>query len=124
MKTASKRICLLALFLALTSCASGRINLVKTGQVSMDVVAVKSVTVLDADVYQDGDKLIVEGRVKSKQYGYVDITIVGPDSKIIDQARSYYIPRMTARGFARYGDFEDVFHIVPPKGSAVQLAFH
>jgi hypothetical protein len=100
-----KRICLLASFLVLASCATDRINLVKTGQITLDVVAAKGITVLDADVYQDGDKLFVEGRVKSKQYGYVDITIVGPDSKIIGQTRSYYIPRMTARGFARYGDF-------------------
>lgn len=126
-----KRMCLWALLLGLASCATGRINLVKTGQVSLDFNAVKSVTVLDADVYQDGDKLIIEGLVKSKNGGYVYITVVGPDGTVIKQTSSNYKtkmmafgPRSTFRMFAHEAYFEEVIHRVPPRGSAVRLEFH
>lgn len=126
-----KRICLFALLLILVSCATERTNLVKTEQVSLDVAAAKGITVLDADVYQDGDKLIVEGRVRSMHDGHIDITIVGPDGKIIKQARSYYRTRAMTFGpkgipqmFAHEANFEEIFHIILPEKSTVRLEFH
>ena len=132
-----KIICLWALLLVLASCATGRINLVETGRVSLDVVAAQGISVAEAKVYQDGDKLVVEGRVESRydiqdlRNGQVDITIIGPDGKVIRQLSAPYKTKMLTFGpkglsrmAARQAYFEQAIPVSLPEGSSVRLEFH
>jgi hypothetical protein len=136
-KAAFKRICVLASLIVLARCASERINLVETGMVSLEIVAAKGISVQDADVYQDGDNLVIKGRITSiEDIDYlknrnVDITILGPGGRVIRQASSRYMTKMLtfgpkdlSRTAAREAYFEEIIHVAIPEASTVRLEFH
>ncbi len=123
---------LLAIFIAciaITGCTTSRVNLAERGIVSIERVPTKHIYVSAAYVYQDGDELVISGRVKHKHAhrtsrGHVDIIILGPEGEILKEVTISYVPRIIRRKGSREAHFNVRLPFIPLKGSTVHVAFH
>jgi hypothetical protein len=112
--------------------ASGHVNLVKSGQILVNIVAPEDLHVSGIDIYQDNNNLIIEGKVengfpyRNKEGGHVDFAVLAPDGTVIKKITTDY--KFTAighrRGGSRRGLFEERTAIIPPGGSTVRLMFY
>ncbi len=123
---------LLAIFIAciaMIGCTAKGVNLVDKGIVSIEKVPTSDIYVSAAYVYQDGDELVISGKVKHrhahrKSGGHVDITILDPEGKIIMEVTTSYLPRIIRSKGSREARFSVRLPFIPPKGSTVRVAFH
>jgi hypothetical protein len=102
-------------------------NLVTRGQVLVDKQSSGSVRISRADVYQDGENLVVDGSLynsglhRQRSKGHTDIAVLSPDGTMLAQksfrdswqshshGRTYFTTRMP---------------LTPPKGSTIRVLFH
>jgi hypothetical protein len=116
--------------LLMTNCVSRRIDLVRTGTVLIEYVPSPKIYVSEAYVYQDGNRLVVSGKVKRRHAsaisssGHVDITILSPEGLIIKKASTLFLPRIIPRKGAQESLFTARFSVIPPQGSKIRVAFH
>lgn len=111
-----------------TGCASAKTNLEETGQITIERVPTKGTYVSEANVYQDGDELVITGKVKNKhthnrREGYVEIKILDPDGKVIESVNSQYFPRNIRKKGKRESSFTVKLSLIPPKGSVIRLTY-
>ena len=121
----------LAIFLTY-GCASGRMNLVEQGQVTVEVVAKGDAAKPEVEIYQDNGVLLVKGVVESRpEGGHVHIALISPDGTLLSDETVNYRPKTQfynalkpfPRYAGRYAYFEESIITIPPKGSKVRLIF-
>ena len=112
-------------------CSSSKINLVKRGTVTVERLPSKSnVYIAGVFVYQEGDELVVSGKVKPRHShlptsGHVDIAILSLKGEVIGKASTSYTPRIIRRKSARRGSrFTARFSVIPSRASRIRLAYH
>jgi len=134
-----RNVCILSALILVTSlvffagCASDRVNLVDRGTVSIERVPSGGIYISEVRVNQDGDELVVTGRVRRRGHspvslGHVDVSIISPEGKTLEQVSTYYSPRIipSKPGHRRlHGSrFEVRLPTIPPTGSKVRVAYH
>lgn len=108
-----------------SGCATPGQDLLSTGVVSVLQSAAGAVRVTDICVHQDGETLIVEGRLsrpggaKVPSLGYVEVTVTTPDGRSLGQKRLAGRWR-TCHGTA---PFVVCVPLVAPKGSMVKVLY-
>jgi len=124
-------ICIAIAAMVVQGCALHRINLVTKGVVTVERIPTKRVCVVSAYVLQDGDEIIVAGRVKPcpprdtvTTGGHVDISIFDPDGTLLKQVTSRYVPRIIPRKRMRSSRYQAFIPMVLPQGSKVRVGFH
>jgi len=114
-------------------CAPNRVNLVDTGTVSIETVPSKEIYISEVRINQDGNELVLTGRVKRRHlapvgFGHVDVAIISPEGKSLEQVSTYYNPRIIPRkrGHRRLhgSGFEVRLPVIPPAGSTIRVAYH
>jgi len=121
----------LLLFVAafFTGCASHRVNLLETGQVTVEFLPCKGICAFNVQAFQDGETMIVTGKVKRDASfsqtgaGHVDIMIIGPDGRLISSTGTKFSPRIIKRKGLRESQFSVRIPVVPPKGSVIRVAY-
>lgn len=117
----------------LTGCASDRVNLVDRGTLSIERVPSRGIYISEVRVNQDGNELVVTGRVKRRDvsaggFGHVDVAIISPEGKTLEQVSTYFSPRIIPRKHDHrrlHGSrFEVRLPTIPPTGSKVRVAYH
>lgn len=125
-----KLFCICIIVIALSGCASHKVNLVDEGVVSIERLPSKGVYISRAYAYKEGVDLVVSGRVKrsrsvaSPSGGHVDIAILSSDRKIIKTTSTSYTPRIIRRKGARESFFTARIPMVPPAGAVVAVVYH
>ncbi len=125
----------LSLFFVLTvvlsGCASGHVHLVDGGTVFIERVPAKKVYFSRVYVNQDGNELVIAGRLKQRYRshvgsGHVDIAILNPAGEILGKGSAFYVPGILSAKRSRHrgSRFEVRLPVVPPEGSKVRLEFH
>jgi len=116
--------------IVMSACASKQVNLLENGIVSFKYVPSKNIYVSKAYAYQDGNKLVISGKVKHRSGtsytvgGHVDITVRNPDGAILKQVGTTYVPRIIRRKGAQESSFTVRLPIIPPQGTAIHLGYH
>ena len=112
-------------------CASNRVNLLKDGTVELERIPSKGYYISYVNIYQNRDALVVYGHVKRRSRvgdssGHVDIAIVSPNGKVLEQISTLYKPRiiLTRKMHTRKSTFEVRLPTIPPAGSLVRVAYH
>jgi hypothetical protein len=87
----------------------------------------------DIIVDQDGETLVIKGAVRRRNdafsgTGHIDVAVVSPPGQVINQASAPYepqiLPKTPGARKHRASRFEIRLSAIPPKGSAIRLAFH
>ena len=117
---------------SITGCVVDRVNLVKSGQILVNIVAPEDLHVSAIDIYQESNQFIIEGKVEnkfpycSKEGGHADILVLNPNGIVLKKITIDY--RFTIigcmRGGSRVGFFKVRPTVVPPEGSMVRLIFY
>lgn len=113
---------------ALGGCASG-VDLLKTGDVSVERLEAPKARVTWVNVLQDEDLLRVSGRVLSRGMfpgyarGHVDVSLVGPDGRVVAEAESseLAVAGSPKRGLQHRAVFRVEMPVTPPTGSVVKV---
>jgi hypothetical protein len=124
--------CLCLAMIVLAGCASSKVNLVDTERVTIERMASEGgVRIENVYVYQEGNELLVSGRVKRRgtgrviPRGHVDIAILSPEGNVIEKASTSYVPTTIRRKLSHRGShFNARFSVVPPEGSTVRVSYH
>jgi hypothetical protein len=101
---------------------------VKSGSVSIESVDSQRTKVYQTNARQDGSDLVVTGRLRRRGTqaivggGHVDITVVGPDGKVIAEGSTWYSPSRITRG--RSATFTKRFPAMAPEGSVIHVVHH
>ena len=120
------------LTIVISGCATNRIDLVDSGVLSLEQHTTGKVYIAWSDAYKNGDGFVVTGVLKRRGTigmpikAHVDVTVLSPDGKVLDEARSsdVYVPRrITGRGQS-LKRFRVSFSNIPPQGSSVRLVSH
>ncbi|MHC4639805.1 MAG: hypothetical protein ACYTBP_09525 [Planctomycetota bacterium] len=120
------------LLFIIPGCAANRVDLVDTGVLSLEQHTTGKVYITWADIYEDRDGFVVTGVLRRRDTAgppvkvHVDITILSPEGKILNEGRSsdIYIPRRIYRRTQTFKRFEVSFPGIPPEGSKVTITAH
>jgi len=108
-----------------SGCACSRAGFVKSGTLSIESVDSQRTKVYQVDARQEGDDLIVTGRLRRRGTyavaggGHVDITVIGPDGKVIDEGSTWYTPSRITKGHS--ATFTKRFTATLPEGSVIRV---
>ena len=116
----------------ISSCTTNRVDLVKSGVLTLEKQAAGKVYIAWSDAYEQAGGLRITGVLMRHDHvgmpirAHVDATIVSPDGQILDTAcsKTVYVPRrITGRGQS-LKRFNIRLPRVPPQGSSVRLVCH
>ena len=112
-------------------CASNHVNLLKNDAITLEQIPSQGYAISGVSVKQINHELVIRGKVKrysrcTTGSGHVDIAIVSPDRKILEQISTLSSPRIipTKKMYNRDADFEVRLLSIPPAGSIVRTAYH
>lgn len=107
-----------------SGCATGTIS---TGKISNS----EDVFINAAYTYEDGDELVICGRVKrgyqnccDSARGHVDIALLAPDGFVIDAFSTLYSPHNIPKVRSRSSRFKVRRPYLPPDGLIIRMAYH
>ena len=123
----------LGLFVSIISgCTANRVDLVDSGFLTLEKQAAGKVYVAWSDAYDRDGGFVVTGVLRRSDHvgspikAHVDVTVLSPDGRVVDTARSgdVYVPRrITGRGQS-FKRFSVPFSSKPPRGSTVRVVSH
>lgn len=117
-------------FVALSSDAEGRVNLIDTGAVSIERETTRGAFFHGVFAYEDEGRLVVTGNVKRPKTtpglvgGHVDVTVIDSAGEVLDKVSTQYSPKVLSRESRRGSKFSASFAAIPPKGSRVKVSIH
>jgi len=117
------------LAIVISGCATDRVDLVDTGVLSLEQHTTGKVYIAWSDAYEDGDGFVVSGVVRRRDTAgqpikvHVDVTILSPDGKVLDEGRSsdIYVPRRIVGRGQSLKRFRVRFPSIPAEGSKVSI---
>jgi len=118
-----------SLAIIISGCATDRVDLVDTGVLSLEQHTTGKVYIAWSDAYEDGDGFVVSGVVRRRDTVglpikvHVDVTILSPDGKVLDEGRSsdIYVPRRIVGRGQSLKRFSVRFGSIPAEGSKVSI---
>ena len=120
------------LTLVISGCAANRADLVDKGIVSVETSPSKKVKILWTRVYQDGEDFVVYAVVQRRNHTsypirtHVDVTILAPDGKILQEARTpdIYVSRRRPGKGINWTRFRVPLSGQPVEGSKANIVVH
>ena len=107
-----------------------RANL-KSLAVNHENLPLKDIQVANVDCRQDGDEVIISGRVRrccnfcyDDVRGHVDIVVVDAGGEVLGEASAFYRPRSIPKGGPRYSTFSTRLKMGVPEGAVIRTAYH
>ena len=114
-----------------SGCASSTISYEKNVSVQFERVSSEDAHISEAHAYEDGDELVIYGKVKravnnccDAARGYVDIAVIGPGGFILDVIHTLYSPRNIPKSRSRSSHFTTRLPYTPPDGVTIRITHH
>ena len=116
----------------ISGCAGNRVDLVDSGFLTLEEHATGKVYIAWSDAYENEDGIVITGVLRRRDHvgspikAHVDVTVLSPDDRVVDTARSqdiYVSRRITGRGQS-LKRFSVHLPNVPPRGSTVRMVSH
>jgi hypothetical protein len=115
-----------------SGCGTNKVDLVDAGVITMNKTATGKVYVAWSSAREVEDGFEVTGVLRRSDsvglpiMAYVDVTVVSPDGRIIESARSdaVYVPRRRIGRGQSMQRFKVKLPEIPPQGSSVRLVSH
>ncbi len=114
----------------LAGCLYGKPDLTRDGTVQLRTEPSKNVVLTGISARQEDGNLVVSGSVRRRGLvsavltGHVDLTLVGPDGKPIQEVATGYTPSNIPQRGPRQTHFTARFGAVPVEGTTIRLRHH
>lgn len=130
--TSSIIVIALAMVIILVSgCATDGISHTNQLLVPFELVPSEDVYISRAYAYEDGDELVVYGKVKRSAQnccdparGHVDIAVLGPEGTVLYVTSTLYSPRNIPKVRSRTSRFTVRLPYTLPEGETIRIAYH
>ena len=111
------------------ACSSSLVDRVQEGGIIIDTIESRHFRISRAVVYQEGENLIVSGKVKRKTTalrgsGHVDVVILGPDHSLLYEGSTLQVPAIVRRKGSRESRFTVAIPVTVREGSFVRIGYH
>ena len=114
-----------------TGCATNNVNYTNEAPVLFERVPSEDVLISDVHAYEDGDELVIYGKVKraannccDAARGHVDIAVIAPDGLVIDLVNVLYSPRNIPKVRSRTSRFITRLPYTPPEDITLRITYH
>ena len=121
----------LAAAMTVSGCASINFNHRSDASVLFEQTPSADVFVSEVHSYEDGDTLVVYGKLKrtaanccDAARGHLDMAVVGPDGSILDAVSLLYSPRNIPKVRTRSARFTTRLPYTVPDGTILRMAYH
>jgi hypothetical protein len=115
----------------ISGCLSNRIDLVEKGFVAVDRYNCDHVEFSKVCIYQEGEHLVIDGKVKRKYFcpcgicrGCVDVDIVDAEGALLGRYQTGICPCDIPRKGSRESSFCIKSQMILPEGSVARLYFN
>ena len=117
--------------MSVLGCATNRISHTNQLSVPFELVSSEDAHISKAYAYEDGDGLVVSGKVKrsiqnccDSTRGHVDIVVLGLEGDVLDVTSTLYSPRNIPKARSRTSRFVVRLPNKLPEGATIRLAYH
>ncbi len=117
--------------IVVAGCATNNFNYTYEAPVIFKRVPSEDVHISEALAYEDGDELVIYGKVKrgpdnccDAVRGHVDIVVIGPEGYLLDMASTMYRPRNIPKVRSRSSRFRVRLPYTLPDGVTIRIAYH
>ena len=114
-----------------SGCATSNVNYTNEASVLFERMPSEDVLISDVHAYEDGDELVIYGKVKraadnccDAARGHVDIAIVAPDGLVIDVINVLYSPRNIPKVRSRTSRFMTRLPYTPGEDITLRITYH
>ena len=116
----------------ISGCAANRVDLVDSGLLTLEKHATGKVYVAWGDAYEHEGGFMITGVLRRRDHvgsaikAHVDVTVLSPDGRIVDTARSgdVYVSRRITGRWQSFKRFKVYFPNMPSRGSSVRMVSH
>ena len=120
------------LIAVISGCVTDSVDLVDSGVLSIEQHTTGKVYIVWSGAYEDGDGFVVTGVLRRRDTVglpikvHVDVTILSPDGKMLDEGRSsdFYVPRRIVGRGQSSKRFKVRFPNIPAEGSKASIVVH
>jgi len=120
------------LIAVISGCVTDSVDLVDSGVLSIEQHTTGKVYIVWSGAYEDGDGFVVTGVLRRRDTVglpikvHVDVTILSPDGKMLDEGRSsnIYVPRRIVGRGQSSKRFKVRFPNIPAEGSKASIVVH
>lgn len=121
---------LVAATILVAGCATNDPAYVNEASVLVECVPSEDAHISDVHVYEDGDELVIYGKVKRAANnccdavrGHVDIGVVSRDGLVLDVISVLYSPRNIPKVRSRSSRFTATLPYIPPDGMILAIVY-
>ena len=114
-----------------SGCATSNVNYTNEASVLFERMPSEDVLISDVHAYEDGDELVIYGKVKraadnccDAARGHVDVAIVAPDGLVIDIINVLYSPRNIPKVRSRTSHFTTRLPYIVPEDMTLRITYH
>ncbi|MHC4558577.1 MAG: hypothetical protein ACYS80_14890 [Planctomycetota bacterium] len=121
------------LSVVIPGCTAKRVDLVDSGVINLEQLNMGKVYIAWSSAYEHDDGFVITGVLRRRDSvgmpirTHVDVTVLSPDGKILDEARSSDVcvsRRITGRSYLSFERFKVRLTNIPAKGSLVRVVSH
>ena len=124
-------VCFAVLSAAVTGCSEVQTANLSSMEVSHENLPLQDIQVMNLDCRQDGEELVVSGRVRRScnfcyddVRGHVDIVLLDSEGAVLGSVSAFYHPRSIPKGGPRYSSFSTKLKTAVPEGAVIRTAYH
>ena len=115
----------------ISGCATSNLNYKNEASVVFECMPSEDALISDVHAFEDGDELVILGKVKRAAdnccdavRGHVDIAIVAPDGFVLDAGSFLYSPRNIPKVRSRSSHFKAVLPYIVPEDFVLRITHH
>ncbi len=114
-----------------SGCTTSNVNYPNETSILFERMPSRGVIVSNVRAYEDGDELVIYGKVKrtfnnccDATRGHIDIAVVAPDGLVLDMVSVLYSPRDIPRVRSRTSRFTARLPYTLPEGITLRITYH
>jgi len=118
-------------FVLVSGCASSNLNYAKQASVLFEYMPSEEVLIKDVHAFENGDGLVIVGKVKRSATnccdavrGHLDLALIAPDGFVLDAGSFRYSPRNIPKVRGRSSHFKVVLPYIVPEDFVLRISYH
>jgi len=132
-KTACVSVLVRFVIFSIVVCGCGEVQTadISSVAVSHENLPLEDIQVFNVDCRQDGEELVVSGRVRRScnfccddVRGHVDLVLLDAEGAVLGSASAFYRPRSIPKSGSRYSSFSTRLKMTLPEGAVIRTAYH
>lgn len=131
LKLISTVVFMMASAFVLSACTIKPLPPTGPGSLTTNIQQASEVQIVQTSARQDGENVVVYGRVKRKitggrgvVKGHIDIKIIDAEGKVIDRVVTSVSPKIVPKSGGMTSSFTARIPVIAPQGSVISVRFH